>query len=76
MRNSASSALEQILSGGDDGFIEESVPGAPGRKPAPKNPPKSAAKASARNLQAWRSIEDMHNERQLKKDLKEIYEDD
>ena len=76
MRNSASSAIEQILSGAgeDDAFAYDSTPGAPGRKPAVKSP--APKKPAGRNTQARRKIEDMNNELRLKTDLKEIYDQD
>lgn len=70
-----SSALDDILSktGDDDHFEFEA--GTPGRRPGSKNPPKPAGKAAARNLQAWRAIEDLKDGKRLDRKLKEVYEE-
>jgi hypothetical protein len=67
-----SSALDDILSKHDD---NDDLPpeGRPGRKPgsaASKAPPRPAG----RNTQAWRAIEDMKANRNLDRNLKEVYE--
>jgi hypothetical protein len=74
MHSSKSSAIEDILSKSDDDHFEFEA-GAPGRKPASKNPPKPTGKASARNTQAWRAIEDMKDSKRLDRKLKEVYDE-
>jgi hypothetical protein len=69
-----SSVLEDILSKtGDDEHFE--FGGVPGRKPGVKAPPKPTGKGSARNLQAWRAIEDLKDNQRLDSKLKEIYDE-
>lgn len=76
MHASKPPAIDDILSktGDDEGFDYE--PSAPGRKPGSKLPSKASGKATARNLQAWRAIEDMRDKRRLDGKLKEVYEEE
>ena len=76
MHASKPTAIDDILSktGDDEGFEYEAS--APGRKPGSKQPPKVPGKTAARNLQAWRAIEDMKDKRRLDGKLKEVYEEE
>ena len=70
-----SSALDDILSKtNDDEHFE--FEGAPGRKPGIKAAPKPTGKAAGRNLQAWRTIEDMKDGKRLDRKLKEVYDEE
>jgi len=69
MHISKSSGIEELLQKTDDAAVDPVYePSAPGRK-------RDRKPVKAQTSQAWRTLEDRLNERNLRHKLKEIYDD-